>query len=242
MVVWQKRTKVLIEQTYSEADDIAHFYRMLPAFRDRRYICVDGKPLVFIHQGLDLPEHTIRIWNRLAKENGLDGIHFVGRIRTAKNCQKAKEILLHRGFDAVTVARLGASSILETIFQKIIRKSWQFFRYNGCCHLISYRKELKTLCDPLFDASDDVYPGLYPNWDHSPRSGRNGFIIVGSTPELFRVHVNQVLDTVSRKQMEHRVVFVKSWNEWGEGNYLEPDQKFGKGYLNVLAETLVKEP
>ena len=56
------------------------------------------------------------------------------------------------------------------------------------------------------------------------------------------VHVNQVLDTVSRKQMEHRVVFVKSWNEWGEGNYLEPDQKFGKGYLNVLAETLVKEP
>lgn len=235
-------TKVLIEQTYSEADDIAHFYRMLPAFRDRRYICVDGKPLVFIHQGLDLPEHTIRIWNRLAKENGLDGIHFVGRIRTAKNCQKAKEILLHRGFDAVTVARLGASSILETIFQKIIRKSWQFFRYNGCCHLISYRKELKTLCDPLFDASDDVYPGLYPNWDHSPRSGRNGFIIVGSTPELFRVHVNQVLDTVSRKQMEHRVVFVKSWNEWGEGNYLEPDQKFGKGYLNVLAETLVKEP
>ena len=177
-----------------------------------------------------------------AKENGLDGIHFVGRIRTAKNCQKAKEILLHRGFDAVTVARLGASSILETIFQKIIRKSWQFFRYNGCCHLISYRKELKTLCDPLFDSSEDVYPGLYPNWDHSPRSGRNGFIIIGSTPELFKIHVEQVLNTVSGKQEEHRIVFAKSWNEWGEGNYLEPDQKFGKGYLNVLAETLVKEP
>jgi lipopolysaccharide biosynthesis protein len=233
-------TKVLIEQTYSEADDIAHFYRMLPAFRDRRYICVDGKPLVFIHQGEDLPEHTIRIWNRLAKENGLNGIHFVGRIKTAKNSEEKKAILINKGFDAVTVARLGTSSLKETIFDKIVRKSWQFFRYYGCCHLISYKKELKTLCDPLFDSSEDVYPGLYPNWDHSPRSGRNGFIIIGSTPELFKIHVEQVLNTVSGKQEEHRIVFAKSWNEWGEGNYLEPDQKFGKGYLEVLAHFLTK--
>ena len=213
---------------------------MLPAFRDRRYICVDGKPLVFIHQGEDLPEHTIRIWNRLAKENGLNGIHFVGRIKTAKNSEEKKAILINKGFDAVTVARLGTSSLKETIFDKIVRKSWQFFRYYGCCHLISYKKELKTLCDPLFDSSEDVYPGLYPNWDHSPRSGRNGFIIIGSTPELFKIHVEQVLNTVSGKQEEHRIVFAKSWNEWGEGNYLEPDQKFGKGYLEVLAHFLTK--
>lgn len=233
-------TKTLIEQTYSEEDDVAHFNALLKAFKDSRYILVDGAPLVFVHRALDLPEHTIRIWNELARENGFPGIHFVGRITLLENYAQTKDLLLKRGFNAVTVSRLGSSALKESLCDKILRKFWQTLRYKGCTHLISYSQEIKTLCDPEFDSNDDVYPAIYPNWDHSPRSGRNGFIIVDSTPELFEKHVAQVLDEVKSKQPEHQIAFVKSWNEWGEGNYIEPDLKFGKGYLEALSRQIEK--
>ena len=104
--------------------------------------------------------------------------------------------------------------------------------------MISYSQEIKYLCDPHFDSDENVYPAIYPNWDHSPRSGKNGFIVVDSTPELFEKHVSQVLDEIKNKRPEHQIAFVKSWNEWGEGNYMEPDLKYGKGYLNAMLRQL----
>ena len=93
---------------------------------------------------------------------------------------------------------------------------------------------------PSFSQRSLVFEAIYPNWDHSPRSGRNGFIVVDSTPELFEKHVAQVLKEVENKQPEHQIAFVKSWNEWGEGNYIEPDLKYGKGYLEALSRQLGK--
>jgi hypothetical protein len=37
---------------------------------------------------------------------------------------------------------------------------------------------------------------------------------------------------------EHRIIFVKSWNEWVKGNHLEPDLRFGRGYLHVIKEEI----
>jgi glycosyl transferase family WbsX len=51
---------------------------------------------------------------------------------------------------------------------------------------------------------------------------------------LFRIHLRDALNLVESRNPEQRVIFLKSWNEWGEGNYLEPDQKFGRDYLNVI--------
>ena len=230
----------MIEQTYSEDDDVAHYKSLSKAFKDPRYILVDGAPLVFVHRATDLPEHTIRIWNEMAKQDGFSGIHFVGRITLLENYAQTKKSLLEKGFNAVTISRLGSSALKESFWDKIVRNIWQIIRYNGCSHLISYSQEIKTLCDPEFDSNEDVYPAIYPNWDHSPRSGRNGFIVVDSTPELFEKHVAQVLKEVENKQPEHQIAFVKSWNEWGEGNYIEPDLKYGKGYLEALSRQLGK--
>ena len=65
------------------------------------------------------------------------------------------------------------------------------------------------------------YPTIIPNWDHSPRSGRNGHILVNSNPKIFSSHVRTVFNTIKKKDKEHRIVFLKSWNEWGEGNYVK---------------------
>ena len=85
---------------------------------------------------------------------------------------------------------------------------------------------------------EDIHPSVFPNWDNSPRSGKRGIIFHKSTPELFRKHLKDVIRQVSHKPYETRFIFVKSWNEWAEGNHLEPDLKFGRGYLEVLKEEI----
>lgn len=232
-------TKMLIEQTYSEEDDINHFNKMLKAFRDHRYILIDGEPLVFVHRATNLPEHTLRIWDKMAKENGFPGIHFVGRITAAENLEDTKGMLLKRGFKAVTVGRLGMAAMNDSFIGKFTRKVKAFLKYGGCMHVTTYAEEMKTMVEPEFDSANDVYPAIYPNWDHSPRSGKNGFIITGNTPQQFGEHVRQVLAELEGKPDGHKIAFIKSWNEWGEGNYIEPDLKFGRAYLDVLKKLLV---
>ncbi len=83
------------------------------------------------------------------------------------------------------------------------------------------------------------FPCVIPNWDNTPRSGWNGLVLHDSTPELFRRHLRKSLDRMRDVPREHRIVFVKSWNEWAEGNHLEPDLKFGLHYLDVLREELL---
>jgi hypothetical protein len=82
----------------------------------------------------------------------------------------------------------------------------------------------------------ESFPCLIPGWDNSPRSGSNGRVLHGSTPEAFRRHVRRALDRMSNVPRERRLIFIKSWNEWAEGNHLEPDLKFGHGYLKVLRD------
>jgi hypothetical protein len=88
------------------------------------------------------------------------------------------------------------------------------------------------------DAREDAYPSLLPQWDRSPRSGMNG-IYINSTPEKFEQTLIKALKLIEDKEPEHKILFLKSWNEWAEGNYVEPDLKFGRGYLDVLRKQLL---
>jgi hypothetical protein len=75
-----------------------------------------------------------------------------------------------------------------------------------------------------------------PNWDNTPRSGLNGIVFHNSTPELFRRHLRHAMGQVAHRELDRRVIVVKSWNEWAEGNYLEPDLQFGRSYLQVVKD------
>ncbi len=86
------------------------------------------------------------------------------------------------------------------------------------------------------ELQENIFPTLIPNWDHSPRSGKSGLVFHNSTPEQFKIHMQDVLQVIKNKDVGHRLVFLKSWNEWGEGNYVEPDLKYGHGFLDVIKE------
>ena len=259
---WQKLERfqkdvVFIEQLYpGEKDYIEHFNAVLPAFKDRRYITVEGKPLFLIYAAEHIPNATlmINIWNELAKKNGLEGVHFVARTASTgslnpkisrremfNSVNERYDNFIRLGFDAISSSTLKQADIMvKGYYVKMLnlflsRHSIQFGteRYD-------YRKIIEHLYYPE-DRRIDVYPQLIPRWDKTPRKGRDAQIYYNSTPEAFRKSVKYALDTIKDKPDERKILFLFAWNEWGEGAYLEPDIKYGHGYLDVLREEIIGE-
>jgi hypothetical protein len=229
------KKKILVEQTYpGESDHINHFQTILPAFQDKRYIRVDGKLLFPIFAPTDIPNLSafIQLWNNLAKENGLNGFHFVAHTYDEREITS----LINMGYEAVNVVRLfhylkKDFSFAEKCRMKLMR---MIFGLGG---VVSYKRASRSFIGEE-DFLEYCYPTIIPNWDHSPRSGRSGHILIDSTPELFYKHVMAALKAVAGKDEEHKIIFLKSWNEWAEGNYMEPDLRYGRGYLDALKEAL----
>lgn len=238
--VWSDSTgqqdKTLIEQTYPEGDVQRHFEAVLPMLRDKRYIRVDGKPLFVVYRPFQLPDAAsfIARWQALAREAGLEGMYFVGHTLYSRDVDAIRRL----GFDAVNVVRFGDCRRSKRL---MLFNWWGLFQYS--LHrrpmVYPYKQSLSSLIGPE-NMREDVFPSLLPNWDHTPRSGMNGFVLQGSTPELFGKHAESVLQSVVAKDPEHQIVMLKSWNEWGEGNYMEPDQVYGKAYIQQLKQVIDK--
>jgi hypothetical protein len=219
----------LIEQLYCGVDDYKnHFYTVLPALRDRRYITVDDKPLFVIYNPFGSSEISVFIatWRRLAKENGLPGIFFVGHCLDRNKV----EILSGMDLDAVNIVLLDEYFRHRNFFQRAIGFfSRKLFRMP---YIVSYKKASKYFFDVDINKNENIISTIISGWDHSPRSGRNGVVMTRYTPELFRDHAEYV---VKHANNNCNMIFLKSWNEWAEGNYMEPDLKWGREFLDVLA-------
>jgi hypothetical protein len=230
-----KTKESLIEQTYNGiADYEQHFYEILPAFKDERYITVDGKPFFMIFSPFEIPDSKefIDCWQKLAQNNGLKGIHFVAHTYLPHKIDE----LISMGYDAVNIVRLFEyQRIGISFFQKVKNKISREIFDQG--YWYEYKDAMKYFSGKE-DIEEYVYPTLVPNWDHSPRTGKYGSILKNSTPSLFYKHVKQTVNNVKNKSSEHQIVIVKSWNEWAEGNYMEPDLKFGRGYLEALKRAI----
>lgn len=241
-----ENNNLLMEQLYPGEEDYKnHFYALLDAFRDKRYIQVDGKPVFFIFSP-DFPEVSafINLWRQLAKENGLGDFHFVAMLYSAnlRSNSSVKERIDHimsLGFDAVnTIGNTKAereAGLFKTYFHAVWDKVFK------TPTLIKYKQSV--INKHMFSEEDKleyVYPTVMPNWDRSPRCGKSCVIYTDSTPEVFEKHVEDAINLVKDKEPEHKIVAIRSWNEWGEGNYLEPDLKYGHGYLDAIKSAVSK--
>lgn len=259
---WQKsgkRSEILIEQRYDgEADYLAHFHAVLPAFRDSRYIRVDGMPMFMIYDVRAIPDIAVflRLWREAALANGLPGIHFVAysestsswsispngtRKRVVPRPDMAADVyqnLLALGVDAIASSGKNKAEMLARgRFARLFGIAMHLAGVNRMQRPYDYREIIKNLFVPE-EAWENVYPTVIPQWDRSPRTGSCYDVYSGSTPELFRESVVEALSIVRRKKPEHRIILLRSWNEWAEGNYMEPDLTFGHGYINALKSAL----
>lgn len=230
--IWHGTKDILIKQEYPGQKDIEeHFYNNLPFFQDPRYIQVDGKPLFLIYKPLDLPNanHFFEIWNELAIKNGLKGIFFVGQVVSISEIGQLKDLHL----DGINIVRLGyAEQMLNSKIYRFIKKKLKIPRY------VEYKNAVKYFLGEE-EKDNFFFPTIIPNWDHSPRSGTNALILHNSTPDYFERHLRDVVKIVRNKREGRNIAFLKSWNEWAEGNYIEPDLKFGLKYLDVLKKVLI---
>ena len=227
-----KNKETLIEQLYpGEEDYIEHFNAVLPAFKDKRYICVDDKPLFMIYQPLSHPQMQlfIDIWQRLAIKNGLKGIYFVAQVYS----EDAIEECFNRGFDSVNIIRMFESIKFRSLWSKFITKIRHYILNSPI--VVSYPEVSRKFIGQV-EKNENVFPTIIPNWDHTPRTGRKGLVMHASSPESFADHLNDVKKVLDGKH--NKIVFLKSWNEWAEGNYMEPDMKWGHEYLKTLHRIL----
>lgn len=231
-----KTKETLIEQLYlGDDDDIAHFYEVLPAFKDSRYMKIDEKPIFLVYHPLEHPymKKFISLWQKLAIENGLNGIYFIAQ---TYYFEKDKDLLLSIGFDAINPVRLfdfERKAKLCYFWSKLLHKIFRIPKIIGYKTASSF-----FVGDGEYESN--VYPTIIPNWDHSPRSQSKALVLVHSTPKLFEKHMQEVMKRIDNKPMQYRIAFVKSWNEWAEGNYLEPDLKFGTSFLQVIKRAIIR--
>lgn len=250
------KESTLMEMIYNKEEYMKHFNEVLPAFKDKRYIQVDGKPLFLVFRPLEIPNprEFIELWQTMAKKNGLKGIYFVGiaynmlpQDWTLKNVILKNlsdksglyyKAVLNAGYDAVNSrgyhrADYYCRSLKEVLWRSICMRLFKHTPISKC--------EQKSINKYLYvkeDRWENVFPTLLPNWDRTARSGAKARVYTGSTPEVFCEQLKFVVDLLSDKEDEHKIAFLMSWNEWAEGNYVEPDLKYGHGFLDVLKKII----
>ena len=257
---WQRKSalqknSILIEQTYpGYEDDVNHFMYLLDAFKDKRYIKVDGKLLFVIYDSIGFPNvgKFMDTWKELAEEHELPGFFFVGMVpstltftldkdgkrhRAYPNLRSSADIFNHvlsLGFDSVnSFGKRRGEMLYEGRFKSIIKRGLRLAGIDWGDKTYDYEKTVCNYFAPE-DMWENVYPTVLPQWDRTPRVVNADGVYINATPEKFERHLRQALEIVSKKEAEHRIIFLKSWNEWGEGNYVEPDTIYGRGFLNAI--------
>ncbi len=249
---FSKDTTFFKQKYLGEKDYKAYFEYLLPMFKDERYIRINNKPLFYIYDPDAIPNVTgfIDYWNRLAIENGLEGIWFVAR---GDSCGKATVLAktdefighalerynkyINLGFDSVNSYSFRRAEVLATGYLKKVIRNVKRRITGKALNKHDYRAIMNYYYMPE-DKLDYVFPTMMPRRDRTPRSGENALVYANSTPEAFKKAVKTVVEAVKDKPEQERVIFLDSWNEWGEGSYMEPDLRFGHQYLDALKEVL----
>ena len=203
---------ILLNQKYGfELDWTEHFNYLLPFFKDKRYLKIDGKPIFVIHKCKDIYclDNMLDLWNELAKKNGLDGIYIIGN--SIRESQK-------EACDEIFVCEPGEAMIRS---EYVKRNNVRCFDYDEIWESILNRKN-----------EENVSIGAYTGYDDTPRHGIYGSIIENASPQKFEKYISRLIKKNIQNNAE--VMFINAWNEWGEGMYLEPDEIFHDDYINAL--------
>lgn len=220
--------RILIEQTYPPDDDRAHFDALRPAFEDPRYLRIDGRAalLIFCPQDLPDPPRFVERWRKMAEAAGLGGLYLVawveGRPWGVQYGTHDRD-----GFDAALYVEFPFERTPGARLRGYLRAKDERFgplRYPYAADLPVPRTALAGV----------VHQSAQPNWDNTPRSARRGVVALDTSPDRFERHLAQAIARERAHGPDRQLVVIKSWNEWAEGNYLEPDERFGRGWLEAV--------
>lgn len=223
----------LVAQRYSEEDDLHHIRSLLPAFADERYLRVDGKPLFLVYRASQLvdPLRTTTTWREEAARLGA-GELFLCRVE-GHAVDRGDPAPL--GFDAAVEFQpdwlnLGSALRGPRLASEALLRVRR--RPPGSLRVYDYADFAeRNLAKP--DPGYRRFAGVVPSWDNTPRRGSGGLVLRGSTPARYERWLSETIAKAARTGSPGDPVFVNAWNEWAEGNHLEPDLRHSRGYLEA---------
>jgi lipopolysaccharide biosynthesis protein len=229
-----KSSEVLIEQTYSSEDDLAHIRALAEAFADPRYLRIDGRPVFLVYRAFQhpRPREFADAWRAEAQRLGIGELYLCAVNGGRDQVRGAEEF----GMDAA-VAFAPFYGLEHTRRDGVAARASRKLRPNSVDaqhRIYDYATVLQdNLARPL--PSSKIFPGVSPGFDNSPRRPSGATIITGSTPELYEQWVRAEVRRFEPYSAQENLVFVNAWNEWAEGNHLEPSRRWKHEYLEAHA-------
>jgi lipopolysaccharide biosynthesis protein len=226
---WSKRwdgseNEIIQPQIHSIQDDEIHMNFLCEnIFSDKRYIKIDTKPIFIVYRTelFDNIKETVKLWRRIAKKYGFRDLHLV-RVESFTQNIIPKKI----DFDAA----------MEFAPNKFTSPKSE---YNKNLNCYDYSTSVFNALLTTYDYP--IYRSVFPSWDNSPRRGKNSIIYINNNLDVFKFYFERIIQYVlADKQNKNNFLFINAWNEWGEGCHIEPDQKNGFQYLEIIKNSISK--
>jgi GT2 family glycosyltransferase len=226
-----QENEILIGQQHSDLDDLNVIKDLVRFFSDTRYIKINGKPLILIYYVCRFPDFkkTSERWRKYCKEIGIGEIYIA----------MVESFNLYK--DNINPAIYGCDASVEFPPHDCPKKQKSFGSltnkdFRGA--VADYKETAVTYLERELP-SYTRFSGVIPGWDNTARRQNHGFCIENSSPEAFQAWLEAALEkTQIQESGDERIVFVNAWNEWGEGAYLEPDDRHGYSYLEAVKNAL----
>lgn len=234
---WSRRwngneQEILIKQEYGgEKEWEEHIHYLLQFFRDKRYLCIEGKPVLLLYRALEIPkcQEMVTYWNNRLKKEGFNGIYIIETLNGAQTESFIENSDALAEFEPMYTIKTGMN--IKTRIYRYLFNHLKLYRL-GFKDCINYDMIWKTILARKRDESKKIYYGAFPEWDNVARRGKAGLVVRGGNPEKFEEYFRKQYEMSI--ETDNEFLFINAWNEWGEGAYLEADEKHKLGYLEAV--------
>ncbi|MEE2741617.1 MAG: glycoside hydrolase family 99-like domain-containing protein [Pseudomonadota bacterium] len=228
---------VLMQQDYSLESNIAFIHEMIPMMKDPRWIRHCGKPVLLVYRISIIPNwlETARIWREECRKAGLGEIHLCAvRFGLESLAGQPQD----HGLDSYVLfpPHEGARVDLRAKVHDLHKD------FGG--EIFDYGAVVDGDVERYADGYEwPVHRGAMLGWDNMARRLTDARVFHGATPQGFRRWIKGILDQESRhNSAPETLMFINAWNEWAEGTYLEPDQRWGRTNLAAFRSAVDATP
>ncbi len=233
---WDGRDQdILIEQEYSDEDDIAHMRWLCEnVFSDKRYMTVDECPVFMVYRHDLFPDikKTAMIWREIAiNEYGFKGLYLC-TTESFNNQVDPSSINFNASIE------FSPHSVIKNRIDQIKSSSiTSFFKKKS---EIDFRDFSLGVQQSMERKAPDYkfFRSVTPSWDNTPRKSQKGIVALGSSPEVYYNWLKNIINNFNPYSKDENFVFINALNEWAEGNHLEPCIKYGTAYLEATKRAL----
>lgn len=240
--------EMLMRQDYAAYDAAHHMEWLVRAFRDRRYVRVNGRPLFLVYQPGALADRAavIRTWRATAARLGVPELYLCAVKSPGDRTEYAEA--LADGFDALTeFAPTGRMAAVEGRLsgpRTFVRRAARRLKVEllaparSRLHVLSYRDLAEEAMRRRVPEGERVFPCVMPSWDNSARRRSGATVMQNDDPALYQRWLEHACTRVAGNPADEQIVFINAWNEWAEGCHLEPDRRFGRRFLEATRDAL----